>query len=384
MALSTVLLVAAALLLRSFAAASAMDVKFDASQVVYAAINSGKQFSTPEAARAFFDSAEQKIAALPGVKSVARSDRLPFALTGNTSVVEIDGIHGPAAGGTAVDVANVSARYFETMGIDVVSGRAIDDRDKGASTEPVAVINQAAARKFWPSSNAIGQRFKVRGSLDASGLPKQFLVIGISADHPVRSVGETPRPFFQFAIDQTQTGFVNLIVRAEGSARALTPVVRRSLLSIDPTLAFLGLEPITGMVDATLFPARAATVLLGAFGGLALVLAVIGLYGVVSFTVARQTRDIGIRMALGADRGHVIGDIVLKSFALVGSGALVGLLLSAGAAQVLSGFLVGISSFDAVSYIGALAVLGIAALAATIVPAKRAVSINPIEALRAN
>lgn len=378
MALSTVLLVVAALLLRSFSAASAMDVKFDASNVVYAAINSAKQFATPEASRSFFDTAEQKLAAMPGVKSVARSDRLPFALTGNTAVVEIDGVRGPAeGGGTGVDVANVSGHYFETMGISIVGGRAIDGRDIGTSSEPVVVINQTAARKFWPNTNAIGQHIKVKND-------RTFTVVGISADHPVRSVGETPRPFFQFALDQTQVGFVNIIVASEGSARALTPAVRRALLTIDPTLAFLGLEPITGMINTTLFPARAATVLLGAFGGLALVLAVIGLYGVVSFTVARQTRDIGIRMALGADRGHVVGDILGKSFTLVGSGALVGLLMSVGAAQVLSGFLVGVSSFDPISYLGALVVLGLAALVATIVPAKRAASINPIEALRSN
>lgn len=376
MALSTVLLVAAALLLRSFAAASAMDVKFDAGNIVYAAINSGKQFSTPEAARNFFETAERQLAAMPGVRSVARSDRLPFALTGNTATVKIDGIRGPAEdGGTRVAVANVSAHYFETMGIKIVAGRAIDDRDKGNSTVPVAVINQAAARKFWPNTNPIGQRFKVRD---------EFTVIGISADHPVVTVGETPRPFFQFALDQTQSGFVNIVVRSEGSARELTPAVRRTLLGIEPTLAFMGLEPISGMIDATLFPARAATFLLGAFGALALVLAVIGLYGVVSFTVARQTRDIGIRMALGADRGHVVGGIVAKSFTLVGSGALAGLLLSVGAAQVLSGFLVGVSSFDPLSYLGALCVLGMAALIATIVPAQRAASINPIEALRSN
>jgi predicted permease len=374
MALSTVLLVAAALLLRSFTAASAMDVKFDASHVVYAAINSSKQFATPEAERTFFDTAERQLAAVPGVTSVARSDRLPFALTGNSAVVKVDGVRGPSEnGGTRVAVANVSSHYFETMGIPIVSGRPIDDRDRGASSENVAVINQAAARKFWPNTNPVGQHFKVSD---------EFTVVGVSADHPVLAVGETPQPFFQFALDQTHSGFANIVVRTDGSARALTPAVRRTLLSIDPTLAFMGLEPMTGMIDTTLFPARAATVLLGAFGGLALVLAVIGLYGVVSFTVARQTRDIGIRMALGADRRHVIGGVLANSFTLVGSGAIAGLLLAIGAAQVLSGFLVGVSSFDPLSYAAALAVLGAAALVATVIPARRAASINPIEALR--
>ena len=377
MALSMVLLVVAVLLLRSFAAATSADVRFDAAHVVYAAVNSSKQFNDTASADRFFVAAERRLRAIPGVTSVARTDRPPFALTNNTSSIEIDGVRGPGKNGVIlVDVSNVSADYFTTLGIPIVAGRAIEASDRGRESLPVAVINQGAARKFWPTVNPIGQTFRVPNG-------RTYTVVGVSQDHPVRAVGEPPRPFVQFAIDQAQVGFVNILVRSNASARTLTPLVRGALLTEEPRLAFLGLEPLTGLIDATLFPARAAMVLLGAFSALALVLAIIGLYGVVSFTVARQTREIGIRMALGADRGRVMSGVIVRSGALVLAGGSVGLALSAAAAKVLAGFLVGVSSFDPVSYGSALAVLSLAALLASVVPARRAATIDPITALRA-
>lgn len=376
MALSMVLLIVAGLLFRSFLAASSADVKFDVERVAYAAINSSKEFRDPAAAQQFFVEAERRLRALPGVVSVARTDRLPFALTNNTSVVSIDGVQGPVAGGgLLVDVTNVSADYFSTLGIPIVAGRGIDARDRGTDSLPVVVINQTAARKFFAGKDPLGQHVRV-------GKTNDYTIVGVSADHPVRAVGETARPFFQFAIDQTQVGFANLVVRTNGSAKDLTQLMRRELLALQPRMAFLALEPMIGMVDATLFPARAATVLLGSFSVLATVLAVIGLYGVVSFNVARQTRDIGIRMALGAGRGRVVTGVLRQSGTLVLWGSIVGLALGAGAAQVLSGFLVGISAFDPVSYAAASLVLAIAALLAGVVPAHRAATIDPISALR--
>jgi macrolide transport system ATP-binding/permease protein len=376
MALSMVLLVVAGLLLRSFAAASMADVGFDADRIVYAAVNSSKQFADTAAATRFFEEAERRLRALPGVTAVARTDRLPFALTGNTSVVEIPGQRGPVdGGGFVVDVTNVSADYFAALGIPIVRGRAIDARDRGADSLKVAVINETAARRFFPGQDPIGAVFTSRN--DA-----KYTIVGVSKDHPVRAVGEAPRPFFQFAIDQTRTGFANLVVRSNEAATELTPLVRRELLGIEPRLAFLGLEPMTATIDATLFPARAAVVLLGSFSALALLLAIIGLYGVVSFTVARQTRDIGIRVALGADRRRVIGDVLRQSGTLVMTGGVIGLMLAAGAAQVLSGFLVGISALDPVTYVAATLVLAASAVIASIVPARRAATVDPLTALR--
>lgn len=376
MAMSMVLLVVAGLFFRSFLAASATDVGFDVNRLVYAAINSSKEFSDSASAQRFFEDAERRVRALPGVVSVARTDRLPFALTNNTSVVSIDGVRGAAEdGGILADVSNVSHDYFATLGIPIVAGRAIDARDRGANTQPVVVINQTAARKYFANQDPLGRHVRV-------GKTGDFIIVGVSADHPVRAVGEAPRPYFQFAIDQTQVGFANLVIRTDGSARDLTPLVRRELLALQPRMAFLGLEPMTGMVDATLFPARAAMVLLGCFGALATVLAVVGLYGVVSFNVARQTRDIGIRMALGAGRGRVVADVLRHSGTLVLYGLIADGVLAVGAAQVLSGFLVGVSALDPVSYAAAALVLAVAALMAGVVPAHRAATIDPITALR--
>jgi predicted permease len=376
MALCTVLLVLAALLLRSFLAASRADIRFDAAHAAYAAINVAKQFPDQTARARFLDEAERRIAALPGVTAVARTDRLPFALTGNVAAIEVAGVRGPLRDGAfSVDVTNVSARYFDTLGIPILSGRAFDARDRGTDSMPAIIVNQTAARLFWPGRDAVGARLKVRGD-------REWTVVGVAADHPVRSVGERPRPFVHFAIDQVSPGFVNVVARSNGSAETLASAMRRELLALEPRLAFMGMEPVSKMADITLVPARAATWLLGAFGGLALVLALVGLYGVVSFTVARDTRNIGIRMALGATTGRILTDVLRSSVRIAGAGALAGLGLAALAAQAVSGFLVGVTAFDLVSYVGAAAILLTAALVAALVPARRASRTNAIQAIR--
>jgi predicted permease len=375
-ALSMVLLVAAGLLLRSFVAAANTDAKMDVAHAVYAGINVSKEFPDAASRARFLDEAERRVAALPGVTSVARTDRLPFALTNNTSVVLVEGVRGPLKdGGFAVDVTNVSAGYFDTLGIPIVAGRAFDSRDRGRESMPAIIVNETAARRFWPDRDPLGQQLKVRGD-------GAWTVVGVSADHPVRAMGETPRPFVHFAIDQLSPGFVNVVARTNGSAAALTPLMRRELVAIEPRLAFMGMEPFAAMVDVTLFPARAAMVLLGAFSALALVLAVVGLYGVVSFSVARDTRAIGIRMALGATRTQLVTGVLKGSLGIAIIGGVVGLLLAALAAQGLAGFLVGVSVFDPVSYAVALVTLLASAAAASLVPARRAATLDPVTALR--
>jgi predicted permease len=375
-ALSMVLLVVAGLLLRSFVAAANTDTKMDVAHAVYAGVNVSKEFPDAASGGRFLEEAERRVAALPGVTSVARTDRLPFSLTGNTSVVLIDGLRGPLKdGGFVVDVTNVSPGYFDTLGIPIVAGRAFDTRDRGRESMPAIIVNETAARRFWPGRDPLGQQLKVRGD----GV---WTVVGVSADHPVRAMGEAPRPFVHFAIDQLSPGFVNVVARTSGSASALTPLMRRELLAIEPRLAFMGMEPYAAMVDVTLFPARAATVLLGTFSVLALVLAVVGLYGVVSFSVARDTRTIGIRMALGATRAQVVARVLKGSLGIAIAGGVVGLLLAAAAAQGLAGFLVGVSPFDPASYGVALATLIAAAAVASVVPARRAATLDPVVALR--
>jgi predicted permease len=374
MAMSMLLLVVAGLLLRSFVAASHVAVGFDADKVVYAAINGSKQFPDATRTQQFYAEAERRLKDLPGVTSVARVNRLPFSLNINSDVIEIDGVRGPApSGGVPIDVTAVSATYFTTMGVPIVRGRAFDSRDR-EDTELVAIVNEAAARQYWPGREAIGQHFKRGG--------KTFTIVGITGNHIVRSAGEHPRPYVQYAIDQDPPSFQNLVARTDGSTSSLVAPVRQTLLGIEPRLAFMGLEPLTALEDASLFPARAGMVLLGVFGSLALLLAAIGLYGVMAFNVSRRTREIGIRMALGAGAGLVHRQMVIEGLKLVAIGGAAGLVLAVVASRALGSMLIGIGALDPISFLGATAVLITTAFCATLIPARRAARTDPMVALR--
>jgi predicted permease len=375
MAMAMLLLVVAGLLLRSFGAASHAAVGFDADKVAYAAVNGSKQF--PDATRTlqFYEEAERRLRELPGVTSVARVNRLPFSLNINSDVIEIDGVRGPAPdGGVPIDVTDVSATYFETMGVPIKRGRAFDSRDRDGS-EPVAIVNEAAARQYWPGREAIGEHFKRRAG-------KTFTIVGVSADHIVRSAGERPRPYVHYAIDQDRPSFQNLVARTDGSTTSLVAPMRQALLGIEPRLAFMGLEPLSALEDASLFPARAGMVLLGAFGSLALLLAAIGLYGVMAFNVSRRTREIGIRMALGAGAGLVHRQMVTEGLKLVAIGGAAGLVLAVVASRALGTMLIGIGALDPISFLGATTVLVTTAFSATLIPARRAARTDPMVALR--
>ncbi len=364
MAMSMLLLAIAGVLLRSVVAASHANVGFDPSRVVYAAIDVSKQFPDAAHIQTFSAEAERRLRALPGVTAVARVDRLPFSLTGNMRVLEIDGVHGSAPdGGVTIDDTDISASYFETLGIPIVAGRPFDSRDRRRS-DPVAIVNETAARRYWPGRDAVGAHFRVRDGA-------VYTVVGVAKDHAVRTVGERPIPFVHFAIDQARPGFLNLVVRTNGSTGHLVPEVRQTLVALAPRLSFMGLEPLTALEGATLFPLRAGMVLLGVFGSLALLLAAVGLYGVMAFNVSRRTREIGIRMALGAESGLVLRDMLLEGLRLVATGGAIGLVLASVASRALGSLLVGVSGVDPLSFVGATVVLLATAICATpFIPAR--------------
>lgn len=375
MALSVVLLVVAGLFIRSFVAATHVDVGFDVDRLAYAAVDAEKMFDSPARVQQFYEDAARALAALPGVTSVARADRVPFSLTLNSTEIEVDGLRGPEPdGGFEVSDADVDAAYFETMGVPIIEGRAFDSRDR-EGTERVAIVNQAAARKFWPGRDAVGQHFHT-----PSG--HQYTVVGVARDHPVTSVGAPPPPFFHFAFDQQKPGFTNLVVRTNGPAEAIVPAMRQTLMSLNPRIAFLDLRPMSGLVGDALFPARTAMGLFGGFGLLALTLALVGLYGVVAFNVARRTHDIGIRVALGAGRSRIMRNVVGDALLVVLAGGGLGLAAAYVAARAVGSMLTGVTPADPVTYAAAALVLAAAALAASLGPARRAASIDPLLALR--
>ena len=374
-ALSLVLIVAGGLFLRSAIAAQRADIGVNSGRVVYATVNALKMY--PERARAlrFYDDGARQLEALPGITRVARATWVPLSLNHNTSIIEVPGIRGSAPdGGIEIDTADVSADYFRVLDVPLLAGRAFDSRDTDASAR-VAIVSEAAARRYWPGRDPIGQPFRVRND-------DLYTVVGVSRDYAVRAIGETPRPIVHFAIDQTKPGYVTLLARTGRPAEEFVAPVRRTLVALDPHAVIVDLQPLGSLVSATLFPVRAGAAVLAGLSILALVLATMGLYGVIAFNVSRQTREIGIRMALGAGERRVVRQVIVEGLLLVGAGGVVGVLAAGLAGRILASALYGVSAFDGITWTIALATLIVAAVVAAFVPARRAAAVDPMTALR--
>ena len=270
----------------------------------------------------------------------------------------------------------MSTGYFETMGVPIVEGRAFTDADR-PDTPRVAVVNETFARRYWPGQSAIGKTFRTRGSDGPL-----FEIVGVSADHKVLTLSERPTPFLHVSRSQRPSSYAAIIARTRGDADALLRDMRRELLALEPNLVFVENQTMEAEVDATLFPMRASAWLVSGIGLVAMLLAAIGLYGVIAYSVARRTREIGIRVALGARPGAVVGLVMRQGLLVALAGLVAGCLLAAVAARVIAGALYGVSSADPVSWLAAAAVLLVASAFANLVPAWRAAHVDPCEALR--
>ncbi|MGH9174465.1 MAG: ABC transporter permease, partial [Vicinamibacterales bacterium] len=377
LASTAVLLVVAGLLLRSLGAAQSADVGFTTAGLSLLSADTDMVRYSRERGEQFWNEALDRVKALPGVEVAALvSPRLPFDINWNQTSIRIDGkTYGPDDRGETVTNVSVTPDYFSAMGIPVVEGRGITTADrKGAPL--VAVINETMSRRFWPDGSAVGRTFTLSFS------PKQYEVVGVVADHRVHTVAERPTPYLHFAMAQGTTRFAHIVARSGNSVQVLA-AMRRELLAMEPTLVFMSSTSMEESVAASLLPQRLGAMLAAAFGGLGTLLAAIGLYGVIAFSVARRTREIGVRIAVGANAQQVLGMVMKQGFTLVAAGAVLGLGLAAVAARLLSGTLYGVGAFDIPSWGAAIAVLMVASALANFVPALRAMNVDPVTALRA-
>jgi len=255
-----------------------------------------------------------------------------------------------------------------------VEGRAIGEDDVEAGRK-VVVVNETMARRYWPGKSAVGELLYTEG-FEAD--PHQ--VVGVARDHKVRSVGEDPRPYLHFPARPSRA--ISLAVRSTLPPDKAIPMLRAAILALEPAVVFTDAEPATAVVATTTAPTRIGAMLLGAFGALALLLAAVGLYGVIAYSVSMRTREMGVRMALGAEAGDVLGLVMRQGgrLALVGIGA--GAVLAALVGQVLGSLLYGVSALDPVAYAVAAAVLLAVAGVAAFVPALGASRLDPLRALR--
>lgn len=364
-----VLLVGAVLCIRSLLNAQSIDPGFDVRRIDIATIDPGSVGYSESQRRAFYDRLLERVENLPGVTAASWVNHLPLSAAREMTSASTQRTSGKQT--MSVDVLRVGARYFETMGIPFSRGR--DFTPAESRKQGVLIINETMARQLWPGQDPLGRQIDI-------GEWGDFPVIGVVKTGKYRSLGEDPRPLVYLPIEAMP--MATLVARTSGDPGSLLEPMRKSIQEVEPNLAATDLETMQQFMSLPLFPARVTGILLGIFGVLALVLAVGGLYGVISYTMSQRTREIGVRVALGAGRMDVVKLVLRHGLAMAASGVAIGIAAAFGVMRVLSSLLYGIRADDPATLVGvAVALIGIALLACY-VPAKRAMAVDPIVALR--
>ena len=313
------------------------------------------------------------------MEQVAVAERVPLESTmvTNRNVYAEDVELSEDESPPTVMTTTVTPEYFDVMEVSMDQGRAFNAGDVEDAL-PVAIINQILADQLWPGQNGLGKHIMLSR---ADGTPLE--VVGIHSPHKIATLGEEPTPniYLPYAQD-SGSGFGNLIARTRGDAGAVLTEMRQILREMDPGLAVLEVETIREHLALSLFPVRLSAGALGLLGLVGALLAAVGVYGVVAFAVARRTREIGIRMAIGADRSSVIKMVLTQGMRLIGIGAVIGVGLSLAFTRVLGAMLYGVSSTDAVAFVLAVLALGAIGVLANVIPALRAAHVEPSSALR--
>jgi predicted permease len=374
-ALSLISLVAAGLFLRSLRDSQRIDPGFETGGVLVMTFNLGREGYTPERGQVFYDQIAERAARLPGVRGAALASNPPLA-GGFARSVFPEGHDTSTRDRILVQVNDVAEGYFNALGIPLLKGRDFMPSDK-TGAPLVVVVNQTMAQRFWPGQEAIGKRFKFFGDNEYT------TIIGVARDAKYNGILEDPMPFIYEPLRQNYSPTATLHVRTEGNAAPLAAAVRAEVQRIDRTLSVFDIRTLDEQVARSLGPLRVNAILLATFGGLALVLASIGLYGVANYSVTQRTREIGVRMALGASSASVLRLVLGHGLALVA----IGLALGAGAAFGLSWLvpptlLQNVSARDPLTFGATSALLSAVAIVASYIPARRATRIDPLLALR--
>lgn len=375
-AISLVLLIGAALLIRSLQNAHTIDVGFDIDRLAVMAVDLGFQSYSDEQAEGFYRRLIDRVEAMPGIRSAALVQRLPLSTSVSATGLYIEGHQQtPDDRPFIVYQTAVGPHYFRTMGVPLLEGRDFNESDTEDSPR-TAIVNETLARRYWPGETAVGKRFHQEG-LDGP----ECEIIGVSRDYKVGTLGEAPRPYVHFARAQDPSTFANLVARTDGDPAVAVENLRREMLAMDPNLVFMEADTLRSIAAVTLLPVRLGALLVGVFGALGLLLAAIGLYGVIAFSVSRRTHEIGMRMALGAEARDVLGLILRQGMAV----ALVGVAVGTASAAALSRFLSSVlfvSPVDPVSFAAPSILLLSVALSANYIPAHRAARADPVVALK--
>jgi predicted permease len=374
-ALAAVLLVCAGLCVKGLRRAHTVEVGFDPSRVLVASMQIGMNGHDVESGRAFYRRLQQRLAEVPGVEAAGLASWFPLGLAGCKGAgVAVEGRTPPPGEDLTYEFAIVSPRYFDVVRIPLLAGRDFTDADV-AEAPAVAIVNEAFARRFWPKRDAVGQRFRSQGAWRT--------VVGVVPTGKYNRLDEGDWCFFYLPYQQYVPDLdLSVCLRTAGDPGAMAASLRRVVHEVDPRVDLLRTQRLARAVEGVFVVPRMASALLSALGLLSLALAAMGVYAVVAYDVSQRTREFGLRMALGAAAGKILGQVVGQGLRLAAVGLVAGLGLASAATRLLAGFLYGVSAFDLTVFAGAPALLGAVAAVACLVPARRATRVDPMVALR--
>ncbi|MDX1393286.1 MAG: ABC transporter permease [Gemmatimonadota bacterium] len=381
LALGVAVLVAAGLLLRSFQEMRSVDPGFRVSDALSARILlPSTDYPDRESLVTFMTQLEERLAARPGVEAVGAATILP--LSGNVSDVGF-GVEGrlPEPGREPLaDLWRATPGFFEAMGMPLLSGRYLEASDRDGGLE-VAVVSRSMVEQHFPGEDPLGKRIRVGGVQDPES--PWWTIVGVVETVRTRAIARAPEPEVFLPYAQLPARGMSIVVHADGDPAALAADLREAVWSLDPNMPLSNVATLDEVFASSIAPERFISLLLAGFAALALVLGAVGIYGVMAFMVAQRTREIGIRMALGARPGHVLGSVMRRGMILTGVGVTLGLLAAVAAGRGLSTLLFGISPNDPLTLGSVALLLGLAAMFACYWPARRATRVDPIITLRA-
>ncbi len=377
-ALSLVVLVCGGLFIKSFRQAQTMDPGFDNANGLIVSLSPTLIGYQDDQSRQFYKQVLERVSHVPGVDAVSYARTLPLGDSSNSNgpILKEGETLAKGSAGRVIMTNVISPGYFKTMQIPIVDGRDFDDRDQ-PKTQRVVIVNQQMAEMLWPGESAVGKRITI--GVDSRDL---YEVVGVVKTGKYRALAEDPKPFFYYAMGQRRPAPAAMVVRAGVDPRSLVGAIRSEVQAIDRRVPLSGVKTMDEHKTYALWAPNMAASFSVAFAVVAILLSAVGLYSVMAYVVSQRTREVGIRMALGANRGDVMRMITRQGMRLAAIGVGIGLLLSLALAQVLSSLLIGVSGYDVMTFILVPVLLSVVALVACYLPARRATKVDPLVALR--